>query len=273
MQDLWKLLAAGGLGVFVTWLTYWLVGKRKLRLVHRHRLIEKNINRIHRYAAYYWPYITLSRAVGGLLDTAHKTITQQKNIKTEEQKAEIQEQLKISFFRLAQWFHMYYKCWKDLGGVITVGDLTAESLLTTLLGRFPSSFDDEIGLVARHRLINVFESQPQVREFFNKFKEKLGQRSLGPIFNKYKQWLKNPEILSLAAELRCFSTLFTFEINMCYQSWYRRKPRRPKVDFNLVTDRLNKLIESQSVTLQDAKKYLRRLEAPNTKIEKLRPFC
>lgn len=260
---MWQLLASAGIGVFVTWLAYHLVGKRRLKLAHRHRLIEENISRIHRYAAeYYWPNITLSRAVGELLDRAQKIKTEEKNTTTEEQKAKIQQQLKICFFRLAQWFHMQYKWWKDDGGVITVGDLTAERLLAKLLPRLPSSFDEKIGLVARHTLINVLESQPQVREFFNKFNEMLDQWSLGLIFNKYKQWLEDPEISSLAAELRCFSMLLDFEINMCYDSWYGRKPRKPRVDFNLVREKLNQLVNSRSITLEDAKKYLHRLGAP-----------
>lgn len=274
-------------GVLGTILTYWLVGKRRIGLTHRHRLIEKNIERIHAYAAqHYWRYIGSSATVGELLPKAQKAKAEEekakakeKKAKTKEEKAEAneqkvkaEEQLKISFFRLAQWFHMQYKYWKDVGGLVTVGDLTAERLLVRLQGALRRFFDKEIGPVQRHTLMSTLESEPQVREFFNKFKEKLDQGDLRVIFDKYKQWLENPEIPSLAAELRYFSRLFDFEINMCYESWYGRKPGKPKIDLNLVRARLNELIDNQSITLLDAKKYLRRIGVPNTEIQKLWPL-
>lgn len=233
-------------GVLATTLAYRLIGRRRLRLAHRHRIIEENIKRIHKYAEeYYIPYISLSETVAGKL--------------AELQKSRTKDKLEISFFRLAQWFHMQYKCWKGIGGIVTLGNLTAECLLKQFQAVLPNFFDEKIGIVERHSLMNVFECEPQVGEFFNKFRQKLDEEPLGEIFKKYDESLTDPEISSLVTQVDCFHRLFQFEINMCYEPWYGRKPVRPKVDFSLVTERLNELIRDHRVTLREANGYLRRL--------------
>lgn len=250
------LALLGGLGIG-GWLGWWLTERFGLEIAHRHRIIEEHTKAIHEYAEhYYLPYISLSRAVEESLRPAQNTKTE--------------EELKESFFRLAQWFHMLYKWWKDIGAVFLVRDPTAEKLLRYLESKFLKFFGADIGIVERHTLMNVLESKPQVRAFFNKFKEKLGEDPLETVFKKYKQWLDNKaEVSSLTKELQCFHTLFLFEINMCYKSWYGKEPTKPDVDFDLLRKRLNELGNDGKITFEDAKKYLRRLGGSEVEIQKL----
>jgi len=230
------------------WLGWWITGRFGLELSHQHRIIEEHTKAIQRYVEqYYVPYITLSREI-------ERFLSLKGHIKTTERKE--------SFFRLAQWFYSRHKWSKDIGNIIVLKDSTAEKLLASLSG-FQSKFfgaHKPIGIVERHTLMNILELDSQVRYFFNKFKDKLDEEPLGSIFQKYEKWLSDkPEISLLAEELRCFHTLFYFEINMCYKTWYGRKPVKPKVNFNLVKERLDKLQDGGNIRLNDKKKYLRKL--------------
>lgn len=231
------------------WLGWWITGRFGLELNHRHRIIEEHTKAIHKYVEqYYIPYIVLSREI-------ERTLSLKQPLKTMQQKE--------SFFRLAQWFYVRHKWSRDVGNIIILRDPTAEKLLGSLSG-FQSRFfgaGKPVGVVQRHMLMNVLDSQKKLRYFFNEFNLKLNQQPLRPIFQKYRKWLTSnkPEISLLAKELRCFHTLFYFEINMCYKTWYGRKPVKPKVDFNLVKGKLDELQNEGKIRFNDKKRYLRKL--------------
>lgn len=230
------------------WLGWWITGRFGLQLSHRHRVIEGHTEAIHGYIEkYYSPYVALSRVVEGFLDPQGRIET----MKREE-----------SFFRLAQWFYLRHKWSKDIGGMIVLKDAVAETLLVSLSG-FQSRFfggHESIGMVERHALMDLLESKKRVRYFFNAFKDELNKEPLQSIFQKYEKWLSKKTKISLfVEELGCFHRLFHFEINMCYVSWYGKKPAIPKIDFTFVKGRLDKLENSGHIRSKDKKKYLRKL--------------
>lgn len=230
------------------WLGWWITGRFGLELSHRHRIIEEHTKAVQRYVErYYVPYMNLSREIEGILSRKRQKET---------------EDRKESFFRLAQWFYLRHRWSKDVGNILVLRDATAEKLLASL-SKFHSKFfgaDKSIGVVERHTLMKVLESNKRVRYFFDEFCNELREEPLESIFRKYEKWLsKKKEISLLVKELRCFNRIFYFEINMCYKSWYGKKPVRPKVDFSLVKERLDKLQDDGKIRLVDKKKYLRRI--------------
>lgn len=248
LETVLAILATFGLGGIAGW---WLTQRLGLEIAHKHRIIEEQTKRLHEYIiGYYLPHIVFSEALEQLLRGGPSL----KNEPLE---------LQLCFFRLAQWFHCQYKWAREIGGIFILLDITAEELLKHVwhgLRRFFGP-DTELSVVEYHAIAGALEDDRKIAELFSEFQRRLNEEPLRSVFQKFQAWLDATDISALTQELRCYHRLFLFEINVCYQPWYKTKPGTKKVEEErgMVEGKLTELVSGGQITQKQKENYLKKI--------------
>ena len=246
IYDLLKILTGAGAGIFATWLTYWLVGRRRITLAHRHRMTELMVEKLHQYTQkYYMPIINAAHALSEDLDARIK-------------KTQTTKDYYRSFYFLTKLLHSWYARTKMLGGYFlrdnTVGYVlqSEEGAIRKLIRKFVTPTDASI------LLKSMKSSHDDIIPFVD-FRHVLTKPLLKQISVNYGNWLqqKTKEVKELIHHLRCYYDLFLFEINTIYQAWSREKPSLKHPD--LLRQAIVQLPEAADFTTKHKTKLLKKL--------------
>lgn len=244
-------------GVLGTILTYWLVGKRRLTLAHRQRIVEDKSVKFHQYAInYYMPVIS---SIGNFLWRLN-TLIERKKKGVKKIKIENEDGEELSFFFFARYLSTENNVYKKMK-TIFLRDRATEVVLGYLRRNI---IESQVKGFSRNELSKVMKfTDPD--ELFTDFKPKLQKGGeLREIFDKkYKPWTtqmqKNTSFIDF---LHCYQDLFSFEINEVYtKSWYKENPvRLTSKNFDLIErEVLPELRRGGEINLKVEKKFLKKI--------------
>lgn len=238
-------------GVLGTILTYWLVGKRRLTLAHRQRIVEDKSVKFHQYViSYYMPVIS---SIGNFLWRVDKVMEGKKKIENEDAED-------LSFFFFARYLSTEKTVYKNLKAIF-LRDRVTESILSYLRQNIVELRSKGF---TRNELSKIQKSI-DADELFTDYKfELLRDGELGEIFEKkYKPWVgqmkKNTSFIDF---LRCYGDLLQFEINEVYKkSWYKENPiKLTAKSLDLIKKKaLPALRRSRKINLKAEKKFLKKI--------------
>lgn len=241
-----SLLSAGGglaFGGVLGFLFRVYLNERGLTLAHQHRIVEDKAGRLHEYIEqYYLPMYSRAERLQESLDTVKSNPSP--------------EQVRLSFFRMVQWFGIIKKWIQEKGGTIFLEDLTAERLIKDLLNRTQQCFVQG-GYLATIDLFRILE-KANSNQTWSEFERELSAEPIKTIFHKYEQWIANANLQLCSSYLRFFYLLLGFEIDTTLRPWYKRiatKPVFKKTDQQEIRNLINGLKEEE----KHKEKYLRKI--------------
>lgn len=240
-------------GVLGTMLTYWLVGKRRLTLAHRQRIIEHKSVKFHEYVMKY--YMPVLSSIGNFLWRLNKVIEGEDTFELEGEDA-----YELSFFFFAQYLSTEHIVGKKMKTTF-VRDRVTEAVLLYLT-------DNIIELRSKgftRNELSKIKKRIDPDELFTDFKfELLRNGELREIFEeKYKPWIRQmKKNTSFIDFLDCYLDLFSFEINDIYtKSWYKENPIKltsESVDL-IEKTALPELRSRKTINLKAEKKFRKKI--------------
>lgn len=247
------VLGGLGLGGILGW---WLTERLGLEIAHKHRVIEEHTKRVHEYSEKY--YVKVISNVEFVEKCLHD-ILQQLN----KSKSPSQESLELSFFGFARLSKLEEEWLKDISGTLMLADRTAERLIACLHGQVEELLINKIGCIDREA-DGILRDKIQSLERFSDFKVKIQKQQLKPIADKFRSSIQSDTTLlsTLISTLHCLHRLFYFEMNTCFDAWYRKGTMKPcfeKSDWETMTNILDKLIQEGKVNQEDKDRYLKRI--------------
>lgn len=240
-------------GVLGTMLTYWLVGKRRLTLAHRQRIIEHKSVRFHEYVMKY--YMPVLSSIGNFLWRLNKVIEGEDALELEGEDA-----LELSFFFFTQYLSTERSVYKKMKTVF-VRDRVTEAVLSYLTENI---IELRSNAFTRSELSTI-RKYIDPDELFTDFKcELLRHGKLREIFEeKYTPWIgqlkKNTSFIDF---LHCYQDLLSFEINEVYtKSWYKENPTKlTSKSLDLIEKTvLPELRGRKTIHLRAQKKFLKKI--------------
>ena len=216
------------------------------------RIIEAQTATVNRYSEqYYLPMVSKSRQVVQSLDAEHGGRASE-------------AQLEEEFFRLARWVHGSYVWWKEAGGIIILGNRSAETLILALQGKFVSTAFSGNGMTTgdRHQLTRIMQSRPELGDYFSEFKGVLGTKTMATLFTQYKNWRCNLDADTrkrLKYYLQGFLEILHYEVNRAYDPWYGTSTPKPVLDAGLLEVIEVELKRNGELSEKDVSAYLKRI--------------
>jgi hypothetical protein len=241
-----SLLSASG-GVLVGGLVGFLLrlwlNERGLTLAHQHRIVEDKAGRLHEYIEqYYLPMCSRAERLQESLDTIKSNPSP--------------EQVRLSFFRVVQWFGIIKKWIQEKGGTIFLEDLTAERVIKDLLNRTQQCFVQG-GYVDTIDLFRILE-KANSNQTWSEFEQELSAEPINTIFHKYEQWIANANLQLCSSYLRFFYLLLGFEIDTTLRPWYKRIATK-SVFKKTEQQKIRKLVNGLKEEEKYKEKYLRKI--------------
>lgn len=241
----WAILASLGVGALASRVIEHYLTRRRLRLTHEHRIVESMADKFHMYTEkYFMPIISIA---GRLYRELKERTTQTAK---DERKEETQTKDSISFFYLALLIYYWHILSLELGGYFLKDTTVAKTLwvLETETMRTTSNW-----LNKKNESI-LIESIREFKQSFITFINKLGDKTLSPIFKDYESWLgENVEEVRKSVDyLQCYRNLFLFEINIPYEAWSGKSfLEKPDLVKNVINElqRRNILTDKDKTTL------------------------
>jgi hypothetical protein len=252
-----------GLGsVLGWWLTQWF----GLGIAHKHRVIEKHAEKLHDYATKYYAKVTV------VVEFTHD---QMSSIATLLQKGEVPSDdcITCSLFGLARLSKLEEVWFQEISSTLLLNSRTAERLICQLRKLIEESLYDKLACLNMESDA-ILRGKIGVYESFSAFKGKLEDKELRQIYQKYKATItatkenEFSELDSLISALNCLYRIMYFEVNTCFDPWYRKKTQKPclkEADLVTLNIALNELERKGYIDSKSKKDYLKRIGAEKFK--------
>jgi len=201
-----QILTSLGIGAILGYIIKYLLDRQNLKLSSRHRVAEKQAEKVIEYSEKY--YMPLTNCLSDLVSHLNRTLESP----TEEEK-------RYSFYILAVCLSTRNRLVMDLGGFVLKRIKTEKKLESTY-----QDFLKEMKTQAKMTLVDIsaIEKLVSPKEFAHDFLPRIdGDTTLSEIYRKFDQWLKNTDsvrrLISRATDCR---DLFIDELNLIYEPWY-----------------------------------------------------
>jgi len=209
-----QIFASFGIGTILGYIIKYLLDRQNLKLSSRHRIAEKQAEKVIEYSEKY--YMPLTNSLNDLVSHLNRTLESP----TEEEK-------RYSFYILAVCLCTRNRLVTELGGFL-LKKVETEKKLESIY----QDFLKEMKTQAKMTLLDIsaIEKLVSPKELAHDFLAKIDENTtLNEIYRKFDQWLKNTDsvkrLISHATDCR---DLFIDELNLIYEPWYGKISTRGK---------------------------------------------
>lgn len=253
------VVASLGVGGILGW---WLTERFGLQIAHKNRIIEEHAKKVHEYSEKY--YIKNIAYIDFIESRLCEILVQLR-------KSEVpsKETVELSLFGWARLSKLEEEWFRDSSATLMLTDRTSEGLIVNLHQKVQELLINNIGCISIED-DSILREHIQNQEPLSEFKVKIQKQPLKQIADKYKSAIQSDTNLlgSLIDTLSCLRKLLYFEVNTCFDAWYRKKATRPALydrEWKLVSAELDRLVNNGKASADDKKAYLKKIGEANDK--------